>query len=252
MEYTIKKMAALASITTRTLRYYDEINLLSPSYINSSGYRVYTEKEVDILQQILFYRTMDMRLEEIKQIISQPGFDISKALIEHHQQLIFRRNQLDQLISTVEKTIDHNKGATEMTNAEKFEGFKKEEIAKNESKYGKEIREKYGEEKVSYSNTSFKNLSEEHFKKMQADENNLFQSLKEVMKTNDLDSKAAEDVYKNHKRWLSYSWKSYTKEAHIELAEMYVTDQRFTDYYTKRAGEKTARTLRDIIIKYAK
>lgn len=252
MEYTIKKLADLAGVTTRTLRYYDEISLLSPSYINSSGYRIYAEKEVAILQQILFYRTMDIKLEEIQQIISQPDFNISKALIEHHQQLVSRRNQLDQLISTVEKTMNYNKGEIEMTNTEKFEGFKKEKLAKNESRYGKEIREKYGEEKVADSNKSFTNLSEEDFEKMQADENKLFQSLKEVIKTKDLDSEAAENVYKNHKRWLSYSWKSYTPEAHVGLAEMYITDQRFADYYNNQAGAEAATILRDIIVKYAK
>lgn len=252
MEYTIKKLADLAGVTTRTLRYYDEISLLSPSYINSSGYRIYAKKEVDILQQILFYRTMDMKLEEIQQIISQPGFNISKALIDHHQQLVSRRNQLDQLISTVEKTMNYNKGEIEMANTEKFEGFKKEQLAKNESRYGKEIREKYGEEKVADSNKSFMNLSEEDFEKMQADENKLIQSLKEVIKTKDLDSEDAENAYKSHKRWLSYSWKSYTPEAHVGLAEMYVTDQRFADYYNNQAGAEATTTLRDIIVKYAK
>lgn len=252
MEYTIKELADLSGVTTRTLRYYDEISLLSPSYINSSGYRIYTEKEVDILQQILFYRKIDMKLEKIQQIISQPDFDISKALIEHHQQLVSRRNQLDQLISTVEKTMNYNKGEIEMTSKEKFEGFKNEQLAKNENKYGKEIRKKYGEEEVADSNKNFMNLSEEDFKKMQGDEYMLFQSLKNVIKTKDLDSVDAENVYKNHKRWLSYSWRSYTPEAHIRLAEMYVTDQRFTDYYNSQAGSEATTTLRDIIVKYAK
>lgn len=87
MEYSIRKLADLAGVTTRILRYYDEIGLLKPSRINSSGYRIYGEKELNLLQQVLLYRSMDMKLEDIQKVISQPDFDIPKALIEHHQQL---------------------------------------------------------------------------------------------------------------------------------------------------------------------
>lgn len=252
MEYLIKDLADLAGITTRTLRYYDEIGLLKPRRINSSGYRIYGEKEIDILQQIMFYKSMDMNLEDIQKVISQPDFDIPKALAEHHQHLIFRRNQLDQLISTVEKTIAYNKGEVKMSNNEKFEGFKKEELIKNENKYGKEIREEYGEEAVVASNQRFLNMSENDFKKMQEIENEMFQSLKDVVNTNDLESEAAKEVYEKHKSWLNFTWTSYSPEAHIGLAEMYVEDNRFSKYYNERTGIDAVKTLRDIIIKYAK
>jgi len=68
MQYTIKKMAELSGISSRTLRYYDEIGLLKPARINSSGYRIYTEKEIDKLQQILFYRQLGVSLKKIKNI----------------------------------------------------------------------------------------------------------------------------------------------------------------------------------------
>ena len=252
MEYSIKKLADLAGVTTRTLRYYDEIGLLKPRRINSSSYRIYGEKEVDLLQQILFYKSMDMKLEDIQKIISKSDFDIPMALIDHLQQLVLRRNQLDQLILTVEKTIAYNKGEVEMSNKEKFEGFKKEKLAENEREFGEEIREKYGEETVVNSNKRFMNISEDDFKKMQDTENEMFQSLKEVVKTKDLESEAAKNVYKNHKAWLNFTWEAYSSKAHIGLAEMYVEDERFSNYYNERAGIEVVKVLRDIIIKYAK
>lgn len=252
MEYSIKKLADLAGITTRTLRYYDKIGLLKPSRINSSGYRIYGEKEIDLLQQILFYKSMDMKLEDIQEIIYQPVFDIPKALIEHHQQLISRRNQLDQLISTVEKTIAHNKGEVKMSNKEKFEGFKKEKLIDNESNYGKEIRKTYGEETVDDSNKRFMNISEYDFKDMQDIENEMFQSLMEVVNTKDLESEAAKIVYEKHKAWLNFTWASYSFESHVAIAKMYVEDERFSKYYNDRAGVEVAIVLRDIIVKYAK
>lgn len=252
MEYTIKKLAELAGVSSRTLRYYDEIGLLRPCRINSSGYRIYGEKEVDLLQQILLYRSMDMKLEDIQDIISRPDFDICKSLTEHYQRLISRRDQLNQLILTVEKTLEYNKGEIKMSNKEKFEGFKKEKLEENETKYGKEIREKYGNETVEASNKKFMNMSEDNFKKMQTIENEMFEALAEVLKTKDLNSEAAKKVYEKHKAWLNFSWARYSVEAHVGLAEMYVADERFAKYYNDRLGLETAATLRDIIVKYAK
>ena len=80
MEYSIQSLSKMAGVSTRTLRYYDEIGILKPARIASSGYRVYSEKEVDLLQQILFYKELGIELKVIKQILSYPSFDILKAL----------------------------------------------------------------------------------------------------------------------------------------------------------------------------
>jgi len=66
MKYTIKKLADLAGISTRTLRYYDEIDLLNPNEVNNNNYRIYNEKNVNKLQQIMFYRSLDFSLLKIK------------------------------------------------------------------------------------------------------------------------------------------------------------------------------------------
>ena len=65
MEYTVKKLAQMSGVSGRTLRYYDQIGLLKPARINSSGYRIYGEKEVDWLQQILFYRELEVSLQRL-------------------------------------------------------------------------------------------------------------------------------------------------------------------------------------------
>lgn len=252
MEYTIKKLAEIAGISSRTLRYYDEIGLLKPQSINSSGYRIYGEKEVDMLQQILFYRAMDMKLEDIKSLILRPDFNINKALEEHHKRLISKRNQIEQLILMVEKTLLYKKGNVEMSNKEKFEAFKIEKLKENEEKYGKEIREKYSEEKVEESNKKWMNISEEDMDKMQLVEAEMFNALEEVIKTRDLDSISAKTVYEKHKQWLCFSWPVYSKESHRGLAEMYVQDERFSRYYNDRVGSDAVTILRDIILKYTK
>jgi len=99
VEYTVQKLGLLAGISTRTLRYYDEIGILKPARINSSGYRIYGRAEVDKLQQILFYRELGVSLENIKDIVTAPSFDGSKALKNHREKLIDKRKQLDLFIN---------------------------------------------------------------------------------------------------------------------------------------------------------
>src|SRR6478609_2643469 len=118
MEYTVQKLGSLAGVSTRTLRYYDEIGILKPARINSSGYRIYGQAEVDRLQQILFYRELGVNLDRIKEIITAPTFNAEDALKEHYVQLLDRRAQLDVLIANVEKTIASNEGSISMSNKE--------------------------------------------------------------------------------------------------------------------------------------
>src|SRR5690606_1876664 len=110
MEYTVQKLAKLAGVSTRTLRYYDEIGILKPARINSSGYRIYGQAEVDKLQQILFYRELGVQLESIKEILSSPSFHAVNALKEHRAKLLEKRQQLDLLIANVDKTIASKEG----------------------------------------------------------------------------------------------------------------------------------------------
>lgn len=81
--YSIKELSDMAGVSARTLRWYDRIGLLKPAFVNDAGYRFYGEREVDLLQQILFYRERGMELKKIRSIIYEEGFDIMAAMEEH-------------------------------------------------------------------------------------------------------------------------------------------------------------------------
>ncbi|MFP7299751.1 MerR family transcriptional regulator [Neobacillus niacini] len=247
MEYTIQKLASLAGVSTRTLRYYDEIGILKPARINSSGYRIYGQEEINTLQQILFYRELGVGLDSIKEIVTAPAFDGAKALREHRKKLLKKREQLDLLIANVDKTIANSEGRIIMSNREKFEGFKKKMIEDNEKKYGKEIREKYGEETVEASNAKVMNMTQEQYEEVTALAEEIHTTLAEAFKTGDPAGELAQKAAQLHKDWLTYYWKSYSKEAHAGLAQMYVDDERFTAYYDKEQPG-TAQFLRDAIL----
>lgn len=233
MEYTIKKLSVMAGISTRTLRYYDEIDILKPARINSSGYRIYGEREVDRLQQILFYKELGVGLDSIKEIITAPNFDEVNALKEHYKELLARKQQLDLLIENVEKTISSKEGRIKMSDKEKFEGFKKKLVEDNEKEFGREIREKYGEEQVEKSNKQFMNMTEEQYKELEALGNEVLKTLKNAFKTGNPTGELGQEAAKLHAKWITFCWGAYNKEAHANLTQMYVDDERFKIYYDK-------------------
>lgn len=191
MEYTVQTLGKLAGISTRTLRYYDEIGILTPARINSSGYRIYGDAEVRQLQQILFYKELGVSLEEIRTIVTAPNFDAASALMIHREKLLDKRTQLNRLIENVEKTIAATGGKIKMTDQEKFEGFKKAKIDENEAKYGKEIRKNYGDKTVNDSNKKFMNMSKSDHDAVVSLEETLTTVLSEAFKLGDPASELA-------------------------------------------------------------
>lgn len=249
MEYTVQRLSKLAGVSTRTLRYYDEIGILKPARINSSGYRIYGQMEVDRLQQILFYKELGVSLECISEIINSPSFDGTSALRVHREKLLAKREQINALIANVERTIAMAEGRIEMSDRDKFEGFKQKMIDENENKYGKEIREKYGDEQVERSNRKIKNMSEKQYEEVEKLGSDIIEALKEAFKTGDPAGELAQKAADLHRQWLSFYWDSYTKEAHAGVAQMYVEDERFTAFYDKEQPG-LARFLRDAVLIY--
>jgi hypothetical protein len=156
---------------------------------------------------------------------------------------------LDVLIANVDKTIALTEGRMNMSNKEKFEGFKKKMVDENEKKYGKEIREKYGKDTVEKSNAKMMNMTEEQYDEVTKLAEEVNTTLAEAFKTGDPASDIAQKAAELHKKWLTYYWHEYSKEAHAGLAQMYVDDERFTAYYDKEQPG-TAEFLRDAIFIY--
>lgn len=251
MEYSITKLAKISGVTTRTLRYYDQIGLLKPIRVSSNGYRVYGQKEVELLQQILFYRELGVELKEIAGIVNDSEFDLEKALNDHLSALLKRKDQLETLINNVTKTISSIKGETVMSDKEKFEGFKEKMIAENEERYGREIRHKYGDDTVNASNAKVKGMSEEKMRVAEELRIQINSVLKEAFDEGDPAGELAQRACGMHKEWICMFWPEgmYSKEAHKGLADMYVADERFRAYYDK-IEEGCAEFLREAIYIY--
>lgn len=252
MKYTVKQLAKLSGVSSRTLRYYDQIDLLKPSYITEKSYRIYEEKQVDRLQQILFFRSLNFSLAKIKQIMDDDDYSELEALQQQKKLITAKRERLDFLLENIQKTIESYKGEIEMTDTEKFIAFKKDSLKQNEDLFGKEIREKYGNKTIEESNKKYEDLTEDQFKEMQKVEKQLIEDLRNFGDRLDLNSKLAERIYQEHKEWLQFSWPNYSKKAHRGLVQMYVSDGRFAKYYDDKAGQPVTKTLKTIVDYYTK
>ncbi len=219
MQITVQKLAEISGVSVRTLHYYDEIGLLKPGKKGANGYRYYDEPQMIKLQQILFYRELNLTLHQIKQILDDPGFNIIGALNDHKSHLSNEMRRLKGLMKTIDKTIQKLQGKRTMSNKEYFENLTKEEIERHKS----EAREVYGDfvDKT-------KGWSTEKLKKTLAEGQKISESIAELMDRGSTPSSPeVQSLIEEHYRFINKFW-DCSHEAYVNLGKMYVEDERFT------------------------
>ena len=234
MEYTIKQLAELSGVTPRTLRWYDQLGLLRPGRLTAAGYRIYGPAEVDRLQQIQFYRELDFPLEDIRRLLDDPDYDRQTALQSQLAALEDRRDRLDGLILTVKNAIIEAKGGNKISDHEKFEALKRQAVAENEVRYGKEARAKYGDAAMDNTNARVLSLNEEAYSRRQELEEEIRSALTAAVRAGESpEGSEGRRIAALHREWLSLSWDRYTPQAHAGLVQLYTQDPRFTAYYDR-------------------
>lgn len=135
MSYTVKSLAKLSGVTERTLRWYDTVGILKPSFYGNNGYRYYEKEELLVLQQILFYRELDFSLDEIKKIITGSDFDKISALNVHKKDLQRSLERTNELIKTIDKTLLHIRGKKMIEDKDIYKGFHEWSKGKSEKSF---------------------------------------------------------------------------------------------------------------------
>lgn len=249
--YGIGEVSGIVGISTRTLRYYEEAGLLAPVR-TANGYRRYTPADLDRLQEILLLRHMGMSVAEIPSALSATEEGRRRTLERHLGTLRAQRERLDALIRTVERTIEHIEKGVPMDDKAKFEGMKRELVEQNERKHGAEVRGRWSGTAADEANRKMLNLSESKFERFQKLGRAISESLEAAVSANaDPTGDEGERIYRLHREWLGFTWNFYTPEAHRDLAEMYVADERFTAYYDVNVTGCAA-WLRDAITAHAR
>lgn len=225
--YTVKQLSRLTGITVRTLHYYDEIGLLRPTTVGSNGYRYYGEDELLRLQQILFFREMDLSLLQIRELVDAPDFDQAEALRAHRSALEAKIGRLHTLVQTIDRTLTHLEEGTPMSDHEIFSGFSEEQQAA----YVKEAEEMYDPQLVRESNQRWKNYGKEKQRAIMAESGRIYTDLVALM---DHDP-ASPEVRAVMARWhqnMRYFYEP-TPEILRGLGQHYNSDPRFSATFQK-------------------
>ena len=223
--YTVKEFAKLAGVSVRTLHYYDELGLLKPESVGANGYRHYGDASVLKLQQILFYRELDLSLEEIKAILDSPDFNVLDALHAHREALQGRVRRLERLIRTIDTTVRQLEGRKTMNPKGIFEGFSEQE----QEKYAKEAEQMYDPETVNASNHQWKAYPPAEKERILAEGRGIINDLAKAMPQGASAPRVQAVIARWH-RHLQYFW-SPDDDQLLGLADLYKDDPRFKSNY---------------------
>ena len=243
MKLSIGETSKLFGISVRTLHYYDGIGLLPPSELSDSGYRFYTDMELEKLQQILFYRELGFPLSEIKTAMSRPDYDRTKALINRRELLLLKRSHIDEMLRLVEETI----GGKVMEKPK----ITSADIEAAKAKYAAEAKEKWGMTEA-YRESEKKHAAYDAEKEAEIAEKagEIFAAFAANRDKDPTDKSVQELVAVWQAHITAYHYKC-TKEILASLGEMYVSDERFTKNIDRYA-DGTAKFMYEAIREYCR
>lgn len=225
---TVGETARLTGVSVRTLHYYDEIGLLRPSGASEGGYRLYDEGCLARLQQILFFREIDLPLEEIGRILNSPAFDSRIAMERHRELLAMKAARLEQLIGLVDNIL---KGEMEMD----FKPFDASALEQAKAQYEQEARERWGDTQAyAQSEAKTRAYGKADWEEIAAQAEELYRSLAACMG----DGPASPRAQKLVGQWQAHITRYYygcTDDMLAGLGALYVADERFTRHIDRFA-----------------
>ena len=245
-------MTALSGVSVRTLHFYDQKGLLKPARRSEAGYRYYGETELLRLQQILFYRELDVPLKKIRDWLDDPEFDHREALQEHKAALRARKQRINRLISTIDQTILQLEKGTIMSTPEKlYEGLPREAG----SSQREEAMKKYGKASIEQSEEALLKLGKEGFKQLKHDLEEIMAELYSLSHKAPDNEQVQACILRHYKIirsfWGTSAQKDPQAEAYEGLGHTYVLDERYT-MLNGNAQPEFARFLRQAMSIFAK
>ncbi|MEM7233532.1 MAG: MerR family transcriptional regulator, partial [Planctomycetota bacterium] len=233
--------AAWSGVTVRTLHYYDEIGLLTPSGRTVRGYRLYREPDLLRLQSILVYRELGFSLRKIQSLLADPNHDREQALLEQRRLLVERREKAEDMLRSIDRALKVLKGDSKVDYERLFDGF-------DPARYEDEAQDRWGEtDAYQESARRTKRYSEEDWKRIRTESDDLLRRIAGLMQrgvapTNGL----AMDLADEHRQQIDRWYYPCSRAMHAGLARMYVTDSRFAATIDKH-GEGLTRYLVEAI-----
>ena len=238
MNMQIKEFAQFTGVSVRTLHYYDEIGLLRPACVDkSTGYRWYDEDSLLRMQEILFYRELDFSLKSIKEILSAPNYDKTKALETQKKLLMLKKERLEGLIAAIDGAVKGENIMAAFDNS-KFEQYKSEAKAK----WGKtEAYQEFAEKTAGQSAEQELSAAEGLMA--------IFTELGAIRHAAP-DSAEAQALVKKLRDYITAHYYTCTNQILRGLGQMYAAGGEMTDNINKAGGEGTAQFVQKAIEVY--
>lgn len=235
MTYTVGEVAKLAHVSVRTLHHYDEIGLLEASQRSDAGYRLYSDRDLVRLQQILLYRELDFALDEIAQVLSDPAFDPLDALVAQRDLVADKLKRDEALLALLDKTILSMEGGISMTKEEMFEVFGDFDPAEHEA----EAKERWGDtDAYKESARRTKGYTKADWMRLKEEQEELGQRTVAIFDEGvDPTDPRAMGVAEEARLIIDKWFYPLSRDMHVNLGEMCVTDPRFkATYDAQREG----------------
>jgi len=228
MSYSVGQVADLAGVTVRTLHHYGQIGLLEPKDRTTTGYRRYSDADLERLQHILFYRELGFPLDAIVTILADPDATAGAHLREQHQLLKKRIARLSQMVTAVEKEMEAHTVGIQLTPEEKFEIF-----GPNYSEdYETEAEQRWGDTQAwTQSKERTARLTKQDWIDVKKAGDDLNRRLAAAMRGGSAsDSVAAMDLAEEHRLAIE-AFYDCPYAMHRGVGDMYLADARFSKTY---------------------
>jgi DNA-binding transcriptional MerR regulator len=238
--FTVSEVAKVSGVSVRALHHYDEIGLLKPGHVGANGYRYYGRDELLRLQQVLFHRELGLPLEEIRQVLDDPGFDRVMALRAHRVRLMAEAKRYRDLVKTLDATLAELEGETDVEEKAMFRGFDPVKQAKHEAW----VVDRYGpgaQAAIDAQKAVTRDWKQADFDRVQAEMDEIERGLAEAMAgAMPVDSELTQSLVRRQHGWVTRSWiEAPNRVAYLGLAQLYSEHPDFRAHYEARAAGLT-------------
>jgi MerR family transcriptional regulator, thiopeptide resistance regulator len=225
---SVGEVARLSGVTVRTLHHYDEVGLLSPRGRSPAGYRLYHADDLARLRRILGYRDLGFGLEEIGVLLDE-GADPIEHLRTQHRLLTERLARVRRTLDNLEKMMDAHDNGVRLTPAEMLEVFGDDDP----TRYADEAQERWGQtDAYAQSQRRTSPYTAADWLQIKAEAAAVNQALASAMADGEpADGQRAMDAAQAHRDHISRWFYDVSAQLHTGLADMYLTDPRFTQNY---------------------
>jgi DNA-binding transcriptional MerR regulator len=225
-EYTVGEVARLSHVSVRTLHHYDDIGLLTPQRRTSAGYRLYTDTDLQRLQQILFYRALEFGLDEIAAMLADPDSSADDHLRRQHRLVRERIDHGQLLLAALEKEMEARRMGMRLTPEEQFEIFGTDKIG---GEWAREAEQRWGDtDAYAESQRRTAGYTKEDWARLKDESDAGLRSFAEAMRAGvPPTSEQAMALAEAHRTFLTTWFYDCGYDMHRNLAEMYVADDRF-------------------------